>query len=285
MFLNYRIAHCIAERIQNMATTISNPTSASILNPNSPDASASYQALLGEIKKTIDKNDQLFQQIQQANYPNAGNYQSDLLNYKIDTQTQDLVKTRQTVWDFLNKKYQENTKLRAYYFDEIRKVDTHITQLSQQQQELINSIQNKQLANTTANQNIHSKKYQFDRKHYYLFLYKILMGVQALILIALALCLTGMIPRATCLVVIVIILIATVAFVGYYVFYVNIGRSSFSWAKFEHDNNIQARGGQCADSTGVSDADKQKAAADSAVQAIIQQNQTPGCASPTSQTI
>jgi hypothetical protein len=263
-----------------MAATIPITTSASTVSGSSPDGSAGYQALLGEIKRTIDKNDQLFQQIQQANYPNAGNYQSDLLNYKIDTQTSNLVTARQTIWDFLTKKYQENTKLRSYYFDEIRKIDNHIDQLSQQQQELIESVKKKQLATTTANENIKFKKYQFDRKHYYLFLYKSLIAIQILILIALALCLTGMIPRATCLVIIVIILIATVAFVGYYVFYVNIGRSTFSWSKFEHDNSIQAKGGQCNDSTNVSDADKQKAAADAAVKTIIQQNQTPNCAAP-----
>ena len=100
---------------------------------SSLDKSSSYQTLLLEIKNTIDKNDKLFQQIQQDNYPDAGNYQSDLLNYKIDMQTKDLVKARQTVWDFLTKKYNENTKLRSYYFNEIRKVDEHIAKLNEQQ--------------------------------------------------------------------------------------------------------------------------------------------------------
>lgn len=253
-------------------------TTTTVANTGSTvDTSSSYNTLLLEIKNTIDKNDQLFQQIQQANYPNAGNYQSDLLNYKIDMQTKDLVKARQTVWDFLNKKYQENTKLRNYYFNEIRKADEHIAQLEKQQQEFIDSIQKKKLQTSTANESIQFQKYQFDKKHYYLFLYKILIAIQAIILVVLALCLTGILPRATALVVIVIILIATVAFVGYYVFFVNIGRSAFSWTKFEHNNNIQSKGGQCVDTTGVSDTDKQKAAADAAVKAIIDKNKTPNC--------
>jgi hypothetical protein len=241
------------------------------------NVNASYDSLLLEIKNTIDRNDQLFQQIQKSNYPNAGNYQSDLLNYKIDMQTKDLVKARQTIWDFINKKYQENTHLRSYYFDEIRKVEEHTAQLNDQQQELIDSIQKKQLQNTTANESIRFHKYQFDKKHYYLFLYKVLLAIQAIILIFLVLCLIGILPRSTCLVVIVIILIATVAFVGYYVFFVNIGRSQFSWTNFEHDNGIQAKGGQCVDTSGVSEADKQKVAADNAVAAIIKQNQSPNC--------
>ena len=99
--------------------------------------SSDYQSLMSEIKITIDKNDTLFKQIQQSNYPNAGSYTSDLLNYKIDTQVTDLTKARQQIWDFLNKKYAENTKLRTYYFDEIRKADEHIQDLTSQQQDLV----------------------------------------------------------------------------------------------------------------------------------------------------
>ena len=82
-----------------------------------------------EIKTTIDKNDNLFKLIQKANYPNAGTYSSDLLNYKIDTQVTDLKKAREQIWDFLTKKYEENSNLRTYYFTEIRKVDNHIKDL------------------------------------------------------------------------------------------------------------------------------------------------------------
>lgn len=247
---------------------------------NSVTGSRDYQHLMAEIKNAIDKNDQLFQQIQQANYPNAGTYQSDLLNYKIDTQVSDLTKARQIVWDFINNKYQENTKLRGFYFDEIRKADSHISNLNQQQQDLIDSIENKQLQSTTSNESIKQQKYQFDKKHYYMFLYKLLVVVQIFILGCLVLCLTGIIPRATCLTITVIILLATLAFVGYYVFYVNIGRSAFSWAKFEHENNLHSAGNQCADSSGSTSADKQKAAANIAVQEIIQQNISTKCTTP-----
>lgn len=244
-------------------------TSTTTIPQTGASVSSDYQNLLNAIKNTIDKNDRLFQQIQQANYPYAGNYTSDLLNYKIDTKVNDLTQARQTVWDFVNKKYQENTKLRSFYFDEIRKADTHITDLNSQMQEIIDSIEKKQLQTSTANESMKQQKYMFDKKQYYLFLYKLLLIVQSIILVCLALCLTGMLPRATCLILIVIILLATLAFVGYYVFYVNIGRSSFSWAKFEHDNNVASKGGQCADSSGLTPADKQKASVDIAVQAII----------------
>jgi hypothetical protein len=88
----------------------------SATTPNAIANSSDYQTLMTEIKTTLDKNDALFKQIQQANYPNAGAYTSELLNYKIDTQVADLTKARKEIWDFLNKKYAENTKLRKYYF-------------------------------------------------------------------------------------------------------------------------------------------------------------------------
>jgi len=238
------------------------------------ESSPEYQSLMSEIKTTIDKNDSLFKQIQKSNYPNAGSYNSDLLNYKIDTQVTDLTKTRQQIWDFLNKKYAENTKLKTYYFDEIRKADGHIKYLTLQQQKIIDSIQEKQLLSSTSNESIKNEKYIYNKMEYYLFLYKILIFVGICILAVITLCITGIIPRYTCLLITVIFLISTVAFVAYYVFFVNIGRSSFSWAKFEHDNNNVLTASQCADSSTVSDIDKKKAAADIAVTELIKKNET-----------
>jgi hypothetical protein len=253
-------------------TTVSSAPSA----PKTATGSAEdYQTLISEIKTTIDKNDALFKKLQQSNYPNAGSYNSDLLNYKIDTQVTDLTKARQEIWDFLNKKYAENTKLRTYYFDEIRKADEHIKDLNEQQQILIDSIQGKQLKSSTSDESIKNEKYNYNKMEYYLYLYKVLLFVQIAILAVITLCITGIIPRATCLIITVIFLIATSAFVGYYIFFVNIGRSMFSWAKFEHDNSI-ATNNQCSDSSTVSDSDKKKAAANAAVQDLIVQNRASG---------
>lgn len=240
-----------------------------------------YQILMTEIKTTIDKNDALFKQIQQSNYPNAGSYTSDLIDYKIDTKVTDLTEARKQIWDFLNKKYSENTKLRTYYFDEIRKADEHITDLSNQQQEYIDSLQEKKLTSSTANESIKNEKYNYNKMEYYLFLYKVLIFVQIAILAVITLCILGLIPRATCLVITVIFLIATAAFVGYYVFFVNIGRNMFSWTKFDHDNNLASKGNQCSDSV-VSDSDKKKAEVDLVVNALIDQNTSSGssCAIP-----
>ena len=41
---------------------------------NDLSSTADYTSLMSEIQATIDKNDALFKQIQQSNYPNAGSY-------------------------------------------------------------------------------------------------------------------------------------------------------------------------------------------------------------------
>jgi len=231
-------------------------------------STSDYSALMSEIQSTIDKNDALFKQIQESNYPNAGSYTSDLINYKIDTSVTDLTAARQQIWNFLTKKYAENTTLRSYYFNEIRKIDEHISDLNIQQQDLIDSIQAKNIKSSTSSEKIKNEKYNYNKMQYYLFLYKVLIAVLIVILIIIILSVFNLIPRATCLVIVVIILIATIAFVAYYVFFVNIGRNRFSWSKFDHDNNSPAVQ-KCVKDTTVSSADKQKAAADAAVASLI----------------
>ena len=229
-----------------------NPTT-TVFMSSSPD----YQTLMTEIKTSIDKNDKLFSTIQQSNYPNAGTYSSDLLNYKINTQVSDLTKARTEIWDFLTKKYEENTKLRTYFFSEIRKVDTHIKNLEIEKKEVLELIETYNIKTNTSIKTVKNSKYVYNKMEYYLFLYKTLVFIQIAMLLVIALCIIGMVPKATCLVINIIILVATIAFVAYYVFFVNLGRNKFVWSKFEHDNgNFTAKGDQCYD-----DAEKAKAKA------------------------
>ena len=230
---------------------------------SSPD----YQTLMADIKASIDKNDKLFSTIQQSNYPDAGKYTSDLLNYKIDTQVTDLTKARTQIWDFLTKKYEENTKLRTHYFAEIRKIDNQIAQLNKDKKHLLDTIETYNIKNNTAIKSVKNGKYVYNKMEYYLFLYKVLVFVQIAILLVITLCILGMIPKTTCLIINLIILVATVAFVAYYVFLVNLGRNQFVWSKFEHDNgNFTAKGDQCYDDAEKA---KEKAATDLQIDGII----------------
>ena len=241
-------------------------------SPNAalPIDSYNYNALMNEIKITIDKNDNLFKLIQNSNYPNAGTYSSDLLVYKIDTQVDSLRNDRDIVWNFLTQKYNENTKLRTYYFTELRKVESYIKDLKIEKQEYIDIIEATHMKTSTSIKAIKNEKYNFNKLEYYVFLYKVLVFVQLTILATITLCITGIIPRATCLIITVIMLLSTVAFVAYYVFFVNIGRNKFSWAKFEHNSDVPIKEGQCTPDNLPGDKAKQEA--DDAIQAIIKAN-------------
>ena len=250
-----------------MASPTQTPTSTSTGTNDSYD----YKSLMFEIKTTIDKNDALFKLIHKANYPNAGTYSSDLLDYKIDTQVIDLKKAREQIWDFLKKKYEENSNLRTYYFTEIRKVDNHIKDLETQKQEHIDFIETTNIKKTTSIKSIKNEKYNLNKMEYYLFLYKILVFIQLAILAIITLCITGIIPRTTCLILTVIILISTIAFVGYYVFFINIGRNKFSWNKFEHKSDVPIKAGKCLNDA-ISPEDKVKEETDSKIDEIIKEN-------------
>lgn len=198
-----------------------------------------YDNLVKEIKNTIDKNNQLFQQIQQSNYPNAGSYQSDLINYKIDVKVNDLKNTRQEIWDFINKKYNENTKLKKFYFDEIRKADQFLKIQINDLQELQKQFTISQSNDSSANEKIKQDKFIFMRTQYYNKFYLTLFIVQILILAILFLSYLDILSVVTCLVICLFIVIFTLLYIGYFVLYKNLGRSKKSWDKKEHNNYNQ----------------------------------------------
>jgi len=267
-----------------MATTVPNITGTNATAANVPKPSPSaplsdYQILLNDIKQSIANNDANFKLLQKTNYPDASVYESDFLNYKIDTQIEDLIKARDEVWNFLTQKYDENSKIRIFYFNEVRKIDKYITELGKEKSELLEKIEGYNIKANTSINVIKTEKYNFNKMGYYLFLYKILVFIQIAMLAIITLCILEIIPKATGLIIIIIILIATLAFVGYYVFFVNIGRNQFSWAKFNHDNNVNLKSNQCSDDNQVSAADKAKAEADAKINEMIKQNQANKCSS------
>lgn len=239
-----------------------------------------YQLLMQEIKNTINKTDAVFKDIQKSNYPDAGSYSSDLLNYKIDTQVNDLTAARNQIWDFLNKKYTENTKLRSYFFNEMRKVEEHIAELEKQRKELVDSVKLKNMKSSTSAERIKNEKYNFYKMEYYAFLYKLLAFIQICIILVLSLSYTHILPRFTGIFITIITLIGTVGFVAYYVYFVNIARSKFSWKRYEHDNE-SAKKARCGSSPDSS-TDRKKEETDRAIDDIIKRSKADGtCATPT----
>jgi hypothetical protein len=248
-------------------------------------SSVDYQSLMMEIKNTINKTDAVFKEIQKSNYPDAGSYTSELINYKIDTEVKNLTDTRKQIWDFLNKKYSENTKLRTYFFDELRKVEEHIKELETQRKELIDSVKLKNTKSSTSIEKIKQEKYNFFKMEYYAFLYKLLAFIQICIILILSLSYTNILPRFTGIFITIIALLGTVAFVAYYVYFVNIARSKFSWPRFEHNNEVADKL-RCGSSSTDTAADKKRKDADKAIEDIIKRSKEDGtCPKPETKTI
>ena len=262
-----------------MATTVPQLPGGNTPSPTPSGPLSDYQILLDDIKNSIAINDANFKLVQKTNYPDAETYSSELLNYKIDTQIADLKKGREEVWNFLTKKYDENSKLRIFYFNEVRKIDNYINELDKEKQELLETIESYNIKTNTSINIIKTEKYNFNKMAYYLFLYKVLVFVQIAILALITICIINIIPKSVCLIIIIIILVATLAFVAYYVFFVNIGRNQFSWTKFDHDNNVKPKSNQCSDENEISAAEKAKIEADAQIDEMLKQNQANKCSS------
>uniref|UniRef100_A0A6C0HKJ2 Uncharacterized protein n=1 Tax=viral metagenome TaxID=1070528 RepID=A0A6C0HKJ2_9ZZZZ len=200
---------------------------------DTPESQAStaddYSKLVQEIETTISNNDVLFQQIQKSNYPNPGKYQSDLINFKIDTQVKDLTKTRSQIWDFINKKYTENTGLKHFYYDENRKADEFILQQSNELSQLNALLSASNLKDTTLSEQIKQESYQVNKAIYYRFLYLVLMVCGIICVILLALKINGIFNGG--LILSLLIIVGVTVWVIYYIFIKHIARSNIAWNK------------------------------------------------------
>jgi hypothetical protein len=225
--------------------------------------SSDYQNLIQEIQQTIQKTDTIFKQIQESNYPNAGRYQSDLINFKVDTQVKDVAKTRGQIWEFINKKYNENTELKKFYYDENRKADEFILQQTAELNKIGDALASSNMKDSTIAEKLKQENYQISKMHYYRYLYIVLLFVQLACLILISAKVSGIFNGG--LILALVIIVVTAVWVAYYIFVKGINRSNMSWRKVEHDQSqsypLSNKGGMVVASNvagGVSDEDKQK---------------------------
>ena len=206
---------------------------------NSLNATSDYTNLITEIENTIKKNDVLFQQIQKSNYPNPGSYQSDLVNFKIDKQTKDITKTRGQIWDFINKKYTENTGLKKFYYDENRKADDFILQQTNDLSRMNALLSSSTMKDSTLSEQLKHNQYQVDKAIYYRVLYLVLVGCEIACVILLALRVADIFNGG--LLISLLIVVITAIWSIYYIFFKNMSRSNMYWNKIEHDNNLTSQ--------------------------------------------
>lgn len=235
-----------------------------------------YDKLVAEIQSTIDRSDSLFKTIQQSKYPNAGEYKSDLTRYKTSIITGDETNKRNEIWKYLTDKYKENTKLRKFYFSEIRKADEYLDVLGASYKEIQSNIKEKNTESLTAYEKLKQTRYAYNKTLFYSFVYKLLMFVQLCILALAAVSILGYIPFATFLVITVLVLIGTLAYVSYYIFFVNSRRNKHDWNRFEFESNTKSANSMSEELLNQLDR-KEKAKIDISLQPIIDESKNASC--------
>lgn len=195
------------------------------------EINSSYETIISEIQATIENNDKMFQDLQKLRYDPAKDYVTDLKNYRIDKEITDVTETRNEIWDVLDKKYKDNTRLRKFYFDEIVNLDIQLKKQYLELTDLIDKVSEHKTKNSTIDRSVDAHKYNINYYYYYKFMYNVLLLVQSIVFILLILGYLKKIPMNTLLVVIFIISIGCLIFMLYYSFYKNLDRDKFYFDK------------------------------------------------------
>jgi len=195
------------------------------------DMNSSYQNLTNEIKNTVADNERLFREMRAATYDGSGNYESDLKNYKINKEVTNVNEARTQIWDVLDKKYNDNTKLRKFYFDELVQQNTQLEKQYEQLNKLVSEVNDLKTTNTTLERKIKKDKYDVNKSLYYEFMYKVLIFIQLVCVVFLLLGITKKLPKYTVLVVVFILLVGCLGFMFYYAFIGTAGKDQFTWDK------------------------------------------------------
>ena len=146
----------------------------------SSDMKSSYKNLVTEIDKTINDNERLFKEMKKTGYDKSKSYESDLKNYKINKEIENFNESRREIWDVLDKKYNDNTKLRKFYFDELVNLNTQLEKQYTQLDKLVNEVNGLEINNSTLERKIKKDKYDVNMYIYYKFMYRVLIFIQKL---------------------------------------------------------------------------------------------------------
>jgi cation transport ATPase len=201
-----------------------------------------YQKLTDTIKNTIKKQDELYRNLQSES---SATFITDSNKYKLDSAVGNLADQRNKIWNYLQNKYEENTKLRKYYFD---KTSKNKKTLDTQKKEIA-FLENKlEIAGTdaeTAQRNVKREIYEQKKYEYYIYLYRIILASLFAILITNALVMINMIDIWIGYIVSLCIVVVMLLYVVYYVYFNNINRDKFDWDKFLFPNISDNNAGNC----------------------------------------
>ena len=206
-----------------------------------------YEQLANEIQQTIDRHNNTFKLIKSTQYSDSNSYESAFKDYKLNKEVEDVEVQRKEIWEILTKKYNENTKMRNFFYQEMKNIDLQLMKQESTIDELLGSFQKLKQNNDTLATDLKNGKYNIQKNDYYMFMYKVLLFVQLVAIVLLIISVMGLIKKNTCLIIVFILLIATVIFMLYYIYIANLDRNKFSWNKYDLNDNSISTGGskQC----------------------------------------
>jgi hypothetical protein len=206
-----------------------------------------YEQLANEIQQTIDRHNNTFKLIKSSQYSDSNSYESAFKDYKLNKEVDDVETQRREIWEVLTKKYNENTKMRNFFYQEMKNIDLQLMKQESTLEELLGNHQKLKQNNDTLATDLKNGKYNMQKNDYYMFMYKVLLFVQLAAIVLLIVSVMGLIKKNTCLIIVFILFIATIIFMIYYIYIANLDRNKFSWNKYDlNDNSIASGGrGQC----------------------------------------
>lgn len=230
------------------------------MSTSTSDLLTSYNTLATEIQQTINNNEQIYTNGIITMDTNNGfngsgitagsnvnkSFVNTLSNINISTPVQDISGSQTTIWDYFNKQYNEHTRLRKLYFEQIKKSTDYLNELLTEKSELENAItdfDNKN--NSTINMIKHDKYIIHASLNEYKF-FKYLIIIELLIILFIGIGVFDLLPKNTCLVFIVILLLLCGGIWYKFMIYDNSNRNKFIWEKRDWaDYPVNDGGGQC----------------------------------------
>lgn len=225
-----------------------------------------YQDLDKEIKDSVEKSEEFYKSLSIQSIPI-----DDLQNYKIELGT-DYNAYNEQLWQYFNARYNDQTRLKKYYFDMEKKLLDKQAILQDQKSQLSSEYDEYKNKNQVAISSIKTDKYElelYQRNN------KIMFGVivaLGFLILVLAINILGVLPDKISLFIGVATILFIILGIGYF-WYDDSNRSNIVWNFRNFDiSSSNNKASKCDSVGGVAVADSQaktKADINSKVQSLI----------------
>lgn len=209
------------------------------------DISEKYEFLNQEISDNIANNEKLYIDLLSDEFPINQNEMNTLQNYRLQLDTTDIDKYQQEVWKYFELKYQEQTKLKKFYFDMKNKLQNKIGIMNTELSDLQESYDKNMNMNQTHIQKIKEDKYIINWYQNYQYLL-VIIGITLLLLMFLLIFrVLYLISNRTTIFFSVIIIVGLLSFCAYYIYIMVPNRSNQSWDLRNFETDLTAPEAKC----------------------------------------